>query len=226
MLLIVLVCALLMPPARPDGSVAWHASGVLTETCTCAVPCTCNFGQGPSPHSYCHTLFAFGITTGEYGGVRLDGLKIAAVRAQGGKVLFLDERATTAQRPALERIARIMCRQGVGPDDLSESARKEWRAILYVPITQELGARFDRLEIPGYGGFRADYIMGRDPNRPVVVENNTTWAIERAIKAKTTYFRYKDRWGNVLDLKDTNANHGGFSYTEKSRLSPSVTARS
>ncbi|HEY6402533.1 MAG TPA: DUF1326 domain-containing protein, partial [Blastocatellia bacterium] len=49
----------------------WHISGALSEACTCSVPCTCNFGEGPSPHNYCHAVYAYGIKEGRYNGVKL-----------------------------------------------------------------------------------------------------------------------------------------------------------
>src|SRR5262245_21557244 len=47
----------------------FHIRGALSEACTCNVPCPCNFGQGPSPHNYCHAVYAYGIKEGSYNGV-------------------------------------------------------------------------------------------------------------------------------------------------------------
>src|SRR5205823_10964258 len=41
---------------KTTGGEHWEISGDLTEACTCAVPCTCNFGRGPSPRHYCYAL--------------------------------------------------------------------------------------------------------------------------------------------------------------------------
>jgi hypothetical protein len=205
-------------PIRQATPPHWHIQGALSEACTCSPPCSCNFGEGPSPNDYCHLICVLGIKQGDYNGVKLDGLKFAAASGGSGKVLYLDEKATVEQRPGLERIARVATRQAVGPDDLSATARKQWKAILYVPITQEVGPRGNKVSVGTVGGFKAGYIFGRDPNKPVVVENNTMLAIDRAIKGKTEYLKYKDAYGNTLDYTGTNSNQGDFDYTEKSKL--------
>ena len=218
MSLLVVLSLAMAQPAAPDSVLKWQIKGSLSEACTCNVPCSCNFGEGPSPQSYCYTVFSFWIKQGQYDRIRLDGLKVAAANGQGGKVLYLDERSTAEQRRVLERLGRIICQQGLGRDDLGEAGRKQWRAIVYTRITQEVTGRTNRLEIGEVGGFKADFIFGRDPTKPVVVENNTIWVIERAIKAKTVYLKYKDKYGNDLDYKGTNSNQGDFVYDEKTKL--------
>ncbi len=208
----------LAAPIHQATTPHWHIQGALSEACTCSPPCSCNFGEGPSPNDYCHLICVFGIKQGDYNGLKLDGLKFAAASGNGGKVLYLDEKATPEQRPGLERIARIVTQQGVGRDDLSAAARRQWKAILYVPITQEVGPRGNKVALGTVGGFKAGYIFGRDPNKPVVVENNTTFAIEKSVKGKTEYLKYKDAYGNTLDYTGTNSNQGDFDYTEKSKL--------
>jgi len=56
--------------APPSSGEHWQITGTLTEACTCAVPCTCNFSEGPSPHHYCYSLYSLGIEKGHYGSVR------------------------------------------------------------------------------------------------------------------------------------------------------------
>src|SRR5689334_7173844 len=82
----------------------WSADGTLLEACSCNVPCPCNFGQGPS-QSYCHTVYAYRLKTGRYGGVALDGLVFGGGEAEKGVMGFLDSRATAEQKPALEKLA-------------------------------------------------------------------------------------------------------------------------
>jgi hypothetical protein len=72
------------------------------------------------------------------------------------------------------------------------------------------------VDIGDFGGFKTNYIMGRDKTKPVIVVNNTEWAIREAIKGKTEYLRVKDEYGNEYSVKGTNSNHGDFEYTEKS----------
>ena len=66
--------AVAAPPATNAST--WSASGTLLESCTCAVPCTCNFGEGPSPHPYCHAVFAYRLEKASWNGTDLSGLII------------------------------------------------------------------------------------------------------------------------------------------------------
>jgi hypothetical protein len=189
----------------------WRIRGALSEACTCGVPCTCNFGQGPSPHSYCHVVYAYEIKEGNFNGIKLDGLKIGAMETAKGNAMYLDASASPDQRKALEAIARQMMRVS---NDRMGGAR--FLGIKWVQINQEYNDRQDMVDLGGFGGFKTNYIMGRDKTKPVIVVNNTEWAIREAIKGKTEYLRVKDEYGNEYSVKDTNSNHGDFEYTEKS----------
>ena len=83
----------------------WEIAGELSEACTCAVPCTCNFGDGPSPHHYCYALFSLDIEKGHYGDLILDGLHLAGAHGKNGEVWYLYHRATPEQSQALKLIA-------------------------------------------------------------------------------------------------------------------------
>src|SRR5690348_1451458 len=82
----------------------WRISGQLTEACTCSVPCTCNFGQGPSPSHTCWALFSLDIQKGRYGRVDLKGLRLGGAVGAKGLVGYVDERATPQQAQALQAI--------------------------------------------------------------------------------------------------------------------------
>src|SRR3954453_9871446 len=83
--------------ATEAASTPWRISGDLSEACTCSVPCTCNFGQGPSPSHTCWALFSLDIQKGRYGKIKLNGLKLAGAAAEKGFVAYLDDRATPEQ---------------------------------------------------------------------------------------------------------------------------------
>src|SRR5436309_9378892 len=109
-LIFALVCILTAPAlASPAGTPPvpqWRIAGDLSEACTCSVPCSCNFGQSPSPHSFCWALFSLDIKEGNYGTVNLDGLRMAGANGAKGFVIYLDERANKEQADALRRIAQ------------------------------------------------------------------------------------------------------------------------
>lgn len=197
--------AALAPPARP----VWSAEGTLLEACTCAVPCTCNFGQGPSPHAYCHSVWAYKIEKGAWGGTDLSGLIFGGADGPKGGVGFLDQRALPAQRPALEKLARAVFARG-GPSGGP-------RPFAPARITHEIRGNDLRLDIDGNsrggGGFAARVLVGGDGKTPIVVENNTIWPIRRAIKAKTTQLRFREERVGAIGGEGTNANYGAFAFT-------------
>jgi hypothetical protein len=196
--------------ALPAGQV-WTIRGALTEACTCSVPCTCNFGQGPSPHHYCYPFYSYDIRQGKYGDVSLDGLHFGATDLKGGRTIFIDERADPRQREALRVIAaRVIERLAV--EAAEKKAKEVDPNVRYAAVKQEYDERRNRLEVAGLGEFAADYIMGLDKSQPLVVRNNTTWRILDAIKAKTSLYRVKVG-SDQVETKDTNSNQGDFEYT-------------
>jgi hypothetical protein len=199
--------------ATTNAPGAWAIRGALTETCTCSVPCTCNFGEQPSPHSYCYPFYSYHIRKGSYGQVSLDDLHFGSADLKNGRTMFIDERANEQQREALRLIMARMIER-VPAEEAEAKAKEIAPRILYAAVRQEYGERSNHLEVAGLGQFSADYVMGMDKSQPVVVRNNTTWRIRDAIKAKTTVYSIK-AGKDVIDLKDTNSNQGEFEYTEK-----------
>lgn len=191
----------------------WLIRGALTEACTCAVPCTCNFGSGPSPHSYCYPFYSYHIREGHYRDIKLDGLHFGSADLGGGRTMFIDERADERQREALRLIiARMIIR--VPAEEAEAKAKEIEPRIRYTAVKQEYDERRNLLEVAGLGEFAADYIMGLDKSHPVVVRNNTTWRIHDSIKARTTSYNVKSGRDHVK-TKDTNSNQGDFEYTDK-----------
>jgi hypothetical protein len=188
----------------------WRIRGSLSEACTCSVPCTCNFGQGPSPHSYCWAIYSYEIREGQFNGIKLDGLKFGGMETAKGNAMYLDASARPDQRKALEAVARKVMR--VSGDQMGH---KNLLGMRWLQITQQYDERHDMVDLGGLGAFKTNYIMGRDKTKPVVVVNNTEWAIKEAIKGKTEYLRVKDEYGNDFSVTDSNSNHGDFEYTDK-----------
>ncbi|HME00561.1 MAG TPA: DUF1326 domain-containing protein [Terriglobia bacterium] len=196
------VAAAEKPKATATGQ-HWEISGDLSEACTCNVPCSCNFGQGPSPHHFCWSLFSLAIQKGHYGSVSLDGLRLAGSHGKKSKVWYIDDRATPEQGEALKAIAT----------HIDPSANHWERAH----IVQEAGEKTNKLQIGDQGGFEADYITGMDGKTPVVVENNTSWNIPKSVKGKTKFLRYSDEFGNKFDMTGTNSNQGKFDWTDETK---------
>ena len=183
----------------------WTATGTLLEACTCAPPCSCNFGEAPSPHPYCHAVFGYRLQKAAYDGVDLSGLIIAAADGPKGESAFIDSRATIAQRPALQKLARLVFAQGGAANT----------AALFVPadLTHEIKGNHLHLAIGQNGGWDADVIVGRDGKTPIVVQNNLVWPIANAVKGRTTTLAYKDAQAGAISGTRTNANYGAFSFS-------------
>jgi hypothetical protein len=223
------LAALLMIPAlsgaaeAPSTSTPWRISGQLSEACTCSVPCSCNFGEGPSPSHTCWALFSLDINKGRYGSVSLDGLRLAGAGGAKGMVAYIDQRATPQQAEALQAIvAHVGERMQAAvraqdPKALDDPSMK-FLGFKTVAIQQEVGAGGNKLAIGDAGGFESDYIMGIDGKTPVVVENNWSWNIQHGIKGKTKRLHYKDEFGNEFDLTGTNANQGQFDWSDKTPI--------
>jgi hypothetical protein len=208
------------PPAEALSAKSWKIKGALSEACTCSVPCSCNFGEGPSPHSYCYPFYSYHIEEGRYGNVVLDDLHFGSADLRGGRHMFMDERASPQQREALRVImARVVER--VSAEDSEKKAQEISEEIRYVKVEQEYDARKNLLRVAGIGEFAADYVMGLDKSAPVVVRNNTTWRIHDAIKAKTSAYKVKIE-RDVVDTKDTNSNQGEFEYTSEMNFGGAV----
>jgi hypothetical protein len=89
----------------------WKLSGGYFEACNCDTACPCVF-LGPPTRGNCTVLVAWHIDRGNFGDTALDGLNtVLAVYSPGHMLetkwkgaLYLDERATDAQRNALLQI--------------------------------------------------------------------------------------------------------------------------
>jgi len=94
---------------------AWQLSGQFIETCSCNMLCPCWFGVpelAVQDQGWCATAAAVRVSDGEADGVSLAGQTVAFAfdfpdlmfNGGGTARLYLDERASIAQREALEAI--------------------------------------------------------------------------------------------------------------------------
>lgn len=182
----------------------WELQGDLSEACSCQVPCGCNFNAGPSPHHFCWTMFALDIKKGHYGKVHLNGLHLVGAHADKSVAWYIDKSATPEQFAALKAIANHLGYHMNLPA-FFEAA----------DIKQEVTDKGNLVEVVGHGGFKANYVMGHDHQKPVVVENTNSWNIPRSMKGKTEYLKYSDDHGNNFDFQKTNSNEGKFDWTDR-----------
>lgn len=162
--------------AIPD----WHAEGDWFDVCKCNIPCPCEFAQAPT-FGDCEGVLAWHIRSGRYGSVSLDGLKVLAVGSFTGNVwkdakvtmgMFLDERADTSQREALQTI--FGGQAGGWPGQFAQKIG-EVRGMEYVPIEFDVAGDLAtwRAAIPGKVLAQAEALAGptTQPGRRVQLAN-------------------------------------------------------
>jgi hypothetical protein len=203
-LLLVSVLAAAAPPA-PAPAAPWEISGELAEACTCKVPCTCQFGQGPSPGPGCRSVITMSIEKGRRGDAVLDGTKLALVFGNKATVFYIDSTLPSLQKAALKDVAE------------SIAAASKWKSVVYreARITQTLTPTETRGAVEEAGGFDAEMLIGSDGKSPVVVENQGDVNIARLEKGKTRSLKYSVSAGNTIDAKDTNSDRGHFDWSDR-----------
>ena len=192
---------------------AWQLKGEYLENCNCEFLCPCLLGprnaQGGAlarpTEGHCDVPAAFfQIQTGQHGSVRLDGTHAAMSIYTPGPMgegnwsvgLYLDERATPAQRAALESIftgqaggvmARLAALTGkrlptrVVPIEFGKEGRRRWA------------------KIPGVLDVEIEGIEGRDGSE-VWLDNVKHFVSRRLAAAKATRAAYQDHgfsWNNT-----------------------------
>ena len=201
------------------AQVPWHVSGVMSEACSCSVPCTCNFGESPSPHGFCYAIYSMTIEKGMYGDVDMAGTRLAGSNGAKGFVFYIDDRATKPQADALRAIGTAMWTKAMYANGVKDPAKVPPGFALLgfktAHIDHDVEDKSNHVVIGKAGRFDAAYIMGIDGKTPVKLANNWSFAITDNIKAKTHDFRYHDTYGNDFNMKDTNSNQGKFDWTDQ-----------
>ena len=209
--------------AAPSTSTPpWHINGTLSEACSCSVPCTCNFGESPSPHAFCYAILSMTIDKGAYGDVDLTGLKLGGSNAAEGFVFYIDDRANKAQAAALRAIGTTMWTKAVHANGLKDVSKApkifSLRGFKTAHIDQVLDGKSNHVILGKAGRFDAAYIMGMDGKTPLKLANNWSFDITDDIKAKTHDMRYHDDYGNDFNFTGTNYNQGKFDWTDQTPI--------
>jgi hypothetical protein len=159
---------------------SWHIEGDWFDVCKCSIPCPCYFAQPPT-HGDCDGVLAWHVRKGKYGKVSVDGLNVVALSSFTGNVwagakatvgIFIDQRASEAQREALQMI--FGGRAGGWPAEFA-SVIGEIRGIEFASITFQVARDLAswRAEIPGKVMASADALTGPTtrPGERVQVHN-------------------------------------------------------
>lgn len=136
----------------------WHIVGDYFENCNCAIACPCLFSsQRPftakPTEGFCETAYVCHITHGTYGSIVLDDLNAVMMAHMPGTfaegnwsiALYLDERADSEQRQALEA---IFSASAGGPLGLIAPLISTVLGVKFVPITFKIEGKRRSVEIP------------------------------------------------------------------------------
>lgn len=146
----------------------WRIRGDYFESCNCDTACPCVWQSAPT-RGYCHSLQAYRVTEGYYGDVDLSGLSAVQVLMIGGHfwkdrmelILYIDEKASPAQREALEAI--FSGRAG-GPYKFPGRLVQKVQKVAYVPMEFEIRPQERRFRIPEIMDFTIRALDCRNPD--------------------------------------------------------------
>ncbi len=95
------------PSANSAASPHWHLTATLAESCSCSVPCPCNFGSDPT-RMPCDGNRLIVIKSGHYEDVDLSGVVFLITFAmRGWSKIYVSDRVTTRQMAAVEALLPI-----------------------------------------------------------------------------------------------------------------------
>jgi hypothetical protein len=199
------------------GSSGWRLRGEFVVSCSCDwCPCAISLGRARPSEGHCYTWFAFRLDEGRADGVDLGGLHLAVLIHVPGRMtegnytlgLFLDERASAAQRGPLER---IFTGQAGGPVGWWSLVIGEYLGAQVVPIAYEADGHRRRVSIPKLLDGVVEAEIGADRASPVRITNMGYWMAREVVLARGTKSRVRG-WGRNWDLSGRAAEFGAFDW--------------
>ena len=195
----------------------WAVRGEYMESCNCDYLCPCVYTnpQGPVTYDHCTAVLVFRIDDGDFGGLRLDGLKFAFVLRSGkvmadGNWIFgvvVDDAADGAQRAALTRLAGGEA--GGTPGLIRTNLVGDFRGVEYRPITFEMAGLARRAAVPGLFAFEIEGVASRNRSgEPFYIDNTAHPANRRLALARAKDLQVHG-FGLDLDLAE-RGNNGHF----------------
>ena len=202
----------------------WTLRGEYVENCNCLVSCPCSMSLQFTPSSddgSCHVSLGFDITDGRYGTVNLSGLgAVVVLNSPPGQTMadgnlsaavYVDERASAAQRAALET---IFSGQAGGLFGALAPLLGTALGTKTVPITFSGEGKRRGVSIGGVGAFTVEPIAGTiDPAQPITLHNmnlfNPGQPLTQAVAVASSYADHGMTWDHTgrngyvtsLDLK-------------------------
>src|SRR5713226_8766328 len=153
----------------------WNLAGSYFESCNCEVACPCVFTSPPTTGE-CTVLIAWHIESGKYGGTSLNGLDVALaiyspghmLKVKWDAVLYLDDKATQAQRDAL---TTIFAGKAGGPPAALAPFIGKVLGVKPVHIDFQAEGKQRSLNMPGIGEMDITALEGAG-GRDIMIENS------------------------------------------------------
>jgi hypothetical protein len=197
---------------EPKDKTPWKITGQLEEACSCDAACPCWFNSKPTKMT-CGGGQVLFIEKGNYGKVKLDGLAIANMgQSPEGQTMmnsfgnwnfsynYIDEKATSEQREALEAIAGKILPGGA-------SKKTE---IRYAAITRKIDGKDHEITLGQYGSFRGHLIEGGLGGSPKIVNPPGADPLHHEyLQGRTSKMAYNDA-GQNWSWENSNYMYGTF----------------
>ncbi len=194
----------------------WNLSGNYFEACNCDVACPCVFMSGPT-EGKCTVFLAWHIEKGKYGDTSLDGLNVALAAYSPGHMLkvkwdvalYLDEKATSAQREALTNI--YAGKAGGEPAALGPFIGKVL-GVKSVPIQFTVTGKQRSLRIPKIAEMEIAALPGAG-GKDITLENHPFGAVpnQTFVVAKSKRLSLHDH-GMEWNVSEKNGFYSPFSF--------------
>ena len=194
----------------------WQLTGTYFEACNCDLACPCVFLSPPTAGD-CKALVGWHIEKGSLGEVNLDGLNVAIyVHSPGNMVqgnwkaaLYLDERATPAQKDGL---TQIFSGQVGGHPKILASLISQVLGLKSVPIEYHSEGKKRSLRIPEIAEAEIEALPGQGgaevtiSNHPLCIAPGQTAVVSKSKRAS-----YRDH-GLELEVSGKNGFYSPFTY--------------
>jgi hypothetical protein len=195
---------------------AWQLKGTYFETCNCAVACPCVFLSRPT-EGECQVLVAWHADQDEAGATDLSGLNVVmAIHSPGHMMqtkwrvaLYLDERASQAQKDAL---IRIFAGQAGGHLAALASFVGDVLRVASVRIDYQAAGRKRSLSIPDIVSAEIEAIEGQGGSDVTIRGHPLCVAPgEPAVVARSKRLDYTDHHMSWA-ISDSNGFYSPFAY--------------
>ncbi len=181
---------------------AWKVNGVMSDACQCMLFCPCEFSSVPT-FGHCDDAAILLIDSGHYGGLELDGLRVAVVSEspQGERLvdsvgrlkfarIYVEEHVSDKQAEALAFIARSV----FGAFVTNAPRISEDEMVHRVKMDIEVTGNRHRITIPGVLELDLATVTGGDGKTPIVIQNSPfeEAGFGEAIIAQSSVYKYKN----------------------------------